>query len=98
MRFVLSIPDVVKLIVAFKNVADKLGPNVAAIKSAQLIEHQTSKSVAGSKNGLKELLVSIFTDVAAALFALANDTKMQTYRPKRTIVQVTSKPSSRKSC
>ena len=71
----LKYPNVVKLIAAFKNVADKLGPNVAAIKAAELIEDQTAKSVTGSKNGLKEQLISIITDVAAALFALANDTK-----------------------
>ena len=29
----LKYPNVVKLIVAFRNVADKLGPNVAAIKA-----------------------------------------------------------------
>lgn len=70
----LKYPNVVKLIVAFRNVADKLGPNVAAIKAAELIEDKTSKSVAASKNQLKNLLGGIVTDVAAALFALANDT------------------------
>ena len=70
----LKYPNVVKLIVAFRNVADKPGPNVAAIKAAELIEDKTSKSVAASKNGLKNLLGGIVTDVAAALFALANDT------------------------
>ncbi len=67
-------PNIVGIIPAFKAAAGKLGPNVAAIKAAELIENQTSKSVTGSKNELKDLLSSISTDVSAALFALATET------------------------
>ena len=67
-------PAIVGIIAAFKMASGKLGPNVAAIKAAELIENQTSKSVTGSKNEMKELLSGIVTDVAAALFALADET------------------------
>ncbi len=70
----LKYSNITGIIAAFKIAAGKLGPNVAAIKAAELIENQTSKSVTGSKNELKDLLSSIATDVAAALYALANET------------------------
>ena len=66
--------NITGIIPAFKLAFNKLSSNVAAIKAAELIENQTSKSVTGSKNELKGLLTDITTDVVAGLFAMATET------------------------
>ena len=68
--------------------AAKPGPNVAAIKAAELIEDQTGKKVAGFKNGLNNLCGSIITDVAAQSLHWQTVPTIPTCRQKLAIVQV----------